>query len=333
MECLMRVRRQLPSREILNDIGLIHFQKAMDYVACFDNERAQRFKLATVLDTEIRADIRGDANASQKAFKEAINSAITNFQEACHRDAHYVPARVNLASAFILKGDYSNALAILDEAAKIRKDDLNVLNNSAVALYRFGGSKQIDTTKQAMEILETILRADPDHPTALYNLGSMLFEQNRHLEAKNKWLDFLNQEPSGRYAARVRRNLGKAANKSCPKKPAYYHVVSPIKLGLINEDVKKKLEVFSAIGFDTIGLDGIWYSNGAVRALATRGFVQLVEAADEKRTKLSEILSRYGRPNRIIATAGGYQTYVYEKFAVDIKEDKVIKVLYFESEG
>lgn len=326
---LMRVQRQLPSREILNDIGLIHFQKAMDALSCFDNERAQRFKLASVLDTEIRAGIRGDANACQKTYKKAISSAITNFQEACRRDVHYVPARVNLATSYILIGDYSNALAVLDQAGKIVKDDLNVLNNNAVALYLFGGSKQIDTTKQSLEILRATLRADPDNPTALYNLGSILFEQNRHLDAKNKWLDFLNQEPRGRYAARVRRILGKAANNIRKKKPAGYHVVSPIKLGLQNEDARKQLEVFAATDFDTIGLDGIFYSNGAVKTLVTRGFVQFVEVADEKRTKLSEIISRYGRPNRIIATAAGLQTYVYEKFAVDIKRDRVTKVLYF----
>jgi tetratricopeptide (TPR) repeat protein len=329
MEYLMRVRRQLPSREILNDIGLIFFQTAMDELSCYDNERAQRHKLSTVLDTEIRAGIRGDADACQKAFNIAINSAITNFQEACIRDAHYIPARVNLASAYILNGDYSNALATLDQIGKAGQGEQNVLNNKAVALYLFGGSNKIDTTKQALEMLETILRDDPGHPAALYNLGSMLFEQNRHLDAKNKWLDFLNQEPNGYYAASARRILGNAASKNHKKRPAGYHVVSPIKLGLLNEDVKKKLEVFSAIDFDTIGLDGISYSHGDVKVLVSRGFVQFVEVADEKRTKLSKILSRYGRPDRIIATAAGLHTYVYKKFAVDIQKDRVIKVLHF----
>jgi len=331
LACLTYVQRQFPSREVLNNVGLIHFQRAMDYLSGFDKEKARRFRLATILDTETRAEMRsGDNDISDKAFKIEIEAAVTSFQDACRRDAHYVPDRFYLGLRLYQKGDYSNALAILDEAGKIGQDDLDVLNNNAVALYQFGRSKKIDTTGQAIEILQGILRADPDHAAALYNLGSVLFEQNRRSEVSEKWLRYLKNEPNGRFAERAREFLGKAAGRSGNNKPIQYQTPPPFALGSVDDCIQNKLKTFSATALESVELDGIYYSKGDVRVLVARGFVKLVESADAKRTKLPEILSRYGRPKRTIAAASGLQTYVYDDFALDIREDKVIKVVYFQ---
>ncbi len=95
---------------------------------------------------------------------------------------------MNLASALILAGDYSRALALSKEAIKIKKDDQNALHNYAIALYLFGRNENIGTTEKAVEILNDILDENPAYPyhlNALYNLGTHIFmsrEKNQRLK-------------------------------------------------------------------------------------------------------------------------------------------------------
>lgn len=62
-------------------------------------------------------------------FKEWVSQdAIRDFKIACEKDTSYIPARVNLSSAMIMAGNYSGAMAVLDEALKLKKDDAGALS-------------------------------------------------------------------------------------------------------------------------------------------------------------------------------------------------------------
>jgi len=333
LECLTYFRRQFPCREVFNNIGLVYYQKAFNDLAVFNPKKAYRFKLATVIDTETRAEFGTRGLATTEDFNRTIEHAIENFEAARERDFHYIPARVNLASASILSGDYSRALALSKEAIKIKKDDQNAWHNYAIALYLFGRNENIGTTEKAVEILNDILDENPAYPyhlNALYNLGTLFFEQGKESKAEKVWRRYLKVGPMEGYAERIIKKIGETSKK--PSKENYqsaYQIPPPIKIGHANRETKKKLKDFSKISIDLTTAEATYYTKDAVKVLVIRGFVQHVETSAVKTTKLSDVLLRYGRPNRIISAASGLQTFVYEKFALDIRDDRTLKVIYF----
>jgi tetratricopeptide (TPR) repeat protein len=333
LECLTYFRRQFPCREVFNNIGLIYYQKAFSSLAVYNPRKAYRFKLATVVDTETRAEFGTRGLATTDDFNRNIEYAIDSFEAARVRDFHYIPARVNLASALILYGDYSRALAVSKEAINIHKDDQNALHNFAIALYLFGRIENIRTTEKAVEILNAILYENPSYPyhlNALYNLGTIFFEQGKDSKAEKVWRRYLKVGPMEGYADRIIKKIGKTSKKSSKENyQSNYQIPPPIRIGYANRETKKKLNDFSKISVELTTAEATYYTKDAVKVLVIRGFVKHVETPAMKATKLSNVLLRYGKPNRIISAASGLQTYLYEKFALDIRDDKVLKVIYF----
>ena len=332
LECLTYFRRQFPCREVFNNIGLIYYQKAFNSLAVYNPRKAYRFKLATVVDTETRAEFGTRGIATTDDFNRNIEYAIDSFEAARVRDFHYIPARVNLASALILDGDYSRALAVSKEAIKIKKDDQNALHNFAIALYLFGRTENIRTTEKAVEILNNILYENPAYPyhlNALYNLGAIFFEQGKDSKAEKVWRKYLKAGPVEGYADRIIKKIGKIPEKASKENyRSTYQIPPPIKIGYANRETKKKLNDFSKISVELTSAEATYYTKDAVKVLVIRGFVKHVEIPVTKTTNLSDVLSRYGKPNRIISAASGLQTFVYENFALDIRDDKVLKVIY-----
>ena len=132
-----------------------------------------------------------------------------------------------------------------------------------------------------------------------------------------------------KYANRIIKKIGKTSEK--PSKENYqsnYRIPPPIRIGHANRETKKKLNDFSKFSIELTTAEASYYTKDAVKVLVVRGFVKHVETPAAKTTKLSDVLLRYGKPNRIISAASGLQTFVYEKFALDIRDDTVLKVIY-----
>lgn len=333
LECLTYFRRQFPCREVFNNIGLIHFQKAFNSLAIRNPEKAYRFKLATVVDTKTRAKIGTRGLESSDDINRTIESAIESFEAARLRDLHYIPARVNLASALILYGDYSRAIAASKEAISLKQNDRNALHNFAIALYLFGRNENIGTAEKAVEVLNNIIEEDlsyPYHINALYNLGTIFSEQGKASKAEKVWRKYLKAAPVEGYADRIIKKIGKMPEKASNENyRSTYQIPPPIKIGYANRETKKKLNDFSKISVELTSAEATYYTKDAVKVLVMRGFVKHVESPVTKTTNLPDVLLRYGKPNRIISAASGLQTFVYEKFALDIRDDKVLKVIYF----
>jgi len=160
-----------PGREVYNDLGLSHYQLAVQALsAC--SARQLPFKLpitldprttaqrldpstaaegdAPVRDEPVRADPQGTiglvdeylksggvacwANESSRA---GLQEAIRFLEEAEKKDAAYLPARINLSSALILSGNYAKAISVTEEALKIDPTSRELLHNKAVAEHLF----------------------------------------------------------------------------------------------------------------------------------------------------------------------------------------------------
>lgn len=142
---------------------------------------------------------------------------------------------INLGNAFIMEGEYQNAIEQYEKARRLHPNDVNVPVNLANALLQAG------RYEEAIGHYEQALRVDPDDPHANYNLGvalvntgqpgqaigyfeqtlridagyvdahvilgSVLFDQGRSQEAIGHWEQALQLNPK---YPEVHYNLGNA---------------------------------------------------------------------------------------------------------------------------
>ncbi|WP_207681188.1 M48 family metalloprotease [Desulfonema magnum] len=328
-------KEKYPCREVCNNLGLIHYEIAVRALAACDPNKAYQFKLATVLDTDTRAGrlvaVRGRECPRMTQFKAHIQYAIHDFKTACEKESSYLAARVNISSALIMDGNYSGALAALDDALKISADDPGVLCNRAVAMYLLGNSVKTDIFEQASEILKSVSNSNKGFSDAFYNLGRLLAEQDRKTEAKEIWERFIQFEPAGIYADMVREFPGMEAQALVTGKITSSHFAesSPVILGGCDKITEKQLEGFvrHPLGFGLIS--GDCYIKNSTRVFVLDYVVELVETPVRQKISVSSLKSAYGRPRRIISNPSGVKTFVYENFAADVENGVVNKVIHF----
>jgi len=331
-------KEKFPCREVYNNLGLIHYQMAINYLAKCDRNRAYQYKLATVLDTETRAAsftlkgaTRGDDCPQMARFNEQIQDAIRDFKTACEKDTSYIPARVNLSSAMIMAGNYSGAMAVLDEALKLKKDDAGALSNRAVAMYLLGPSIKVDMFAQAINVLKEVVKKNKGFSDAAYNMARLLLERGRNAAAKENWKEFLNLESTGVYADIARQALGMEKEAIAGKKKPSPEFIepSPVKLGDYDDKTEKQLAGLAKRDIELGIISGERYSGNNIRVLIMDFAVELVESPVKRKISVQEIISTYGEPRTIFNSPSGVNTWLYDSFALDVQDGAVIRAVYF----
>lgn len=339
---LDRFREKFPSREVFNNLGLAHYQIAMEKLGGCDPNLPLRFKLSTILDSETLAaglltkgGTRGSTRSETSScyrheeFRLHINEAVKYLELAVSKDPSYLPARVNLSSALIMSGDYAKAISVADEALKIRDGYSPALNNRGVALFLFGSASNIDMAETAIDVLRSAGAKDPGCGDSLYNIAAVLKDRKREAAAKDAWLGFLKVEDKGPFAAAARREAGistKSAGKPVKVKPA---VISPVRLGYISGDVKKSLLGMEKKDIPTGTIEASVYRGRGTTALILGDSVELVETEIVDPIDFAEFRKANGGPQREIASPGG-TTHLFRNFAADVVEGKVVMVVFFE---
>jgi|GEM_PF-677165 len=335
-------QRKFPCREVFGNVGLIHFQLAMNELSRSSSIRVYRHKLSTVFDTETRAKtFRGGSGA----FEDSMRAAIRAFRDACEKDLSYLPARVNLSSALIMTGEYSQALAVLDEALKLREDDPAVLNNRAVAFYlnsmqSFQSSKSSEKKRELMKaviseesiaVLQRVIEKNPEFSDAYYNLGRIRSELGEESAAREVWEKFLKIEPAGGYAQAAAKSLGKEI-KDQTVPPKIFGESPPVRLGGFDTSIEEQLKSLSAHRLELETVNGEYYFWEDFRVLVLENEVELVESSVRQKMSREDMISKYGDPVRIFSDISGKKVLVYEKFAVDIENNTAARVVYFDKE-
>ncbi|OQX01288.1 MAG: hypothetical protein BWK80_60240 [Desulfobacteraceae bacterium IS3] len=334
LKYLKAFRERFPSREVFNNIGLIYYRNALKYLAICDPSKVCHFQcsLATRLDNGTRAMIfapRADSNCPEKKhFEENLKEAIQYFNSACEKDPNYAPARINLSSVYIMQGRYSGATDASDQLLKFSPDDPAALNNKAIAMYLLGPSIKVDMFAQAEDILRSLIKKQPDFSCALYNLGYMQSERGRNDSAKETWNTYLKTCPDNICSDFIRKTLGiESAGKPDAPNPRGFPEPPPVKLGEIGKETLtylKKLEKHKP-GPSL----GEFYSGNGIRVLAPEGIIEVVECPVTGQISDSDIIPRFGQPIRILNDFKGLKTYIYDKFALDVRGDTVTKLIYF----
>ncbi len=352
LEFLTAFRKKFPCREVLSDIGLIHFQLALEALARYDHEAAYRFKLSTVLDSVTRAEsfykgtVRGSEEQPMQIYRHALHESIRHFQAAADKDPFYAPAHVNLSSAYIMDGQYSAAVSEADKALKLKKSDPKALNNRAVALYLMGPSIQVEMFDVALKIFETLIESNPGGSNALYNRAVLLSERQRNAAAKAGWQRFLSVEGEGRFADLARQRLGidgqagssaesgalvKVANlKASGEGIKECLMASPIKLGDMDGKTIAQLKGYKRRMIDIGSIFGEYYTRNGVRVLAIEGVVEMVECPVDDRFHLTEIIEAIGKARQVV-TGSVSTIQIHDGFAVECIAGKPENVIFFET--
>jgi tetratricopeptide (TPR) repeat protein len=200
-------RDRFPGREVLNNLGLAHFGLGRSSLGACAAGETLRFKLPFTIETRTRAE-RGRARGgddrercrSSVEVQRPLAAAEDYLRRACEKDRGYVPARLNLGSVLIMKGDLSAALAEADALLREQPGNGDATNLKAVALYLYGVDTKVDAAPSALALLGDVPDRHPARAAALYNRATILYELGRGHEAREVCEAFRLIERSGRWA-------------------------------------------------------------------------------------------------------------------------------------
>lgn len=204
-------------KELLNDIGLAHYQLAFSALARCDATAARRFRFGTWVDAgdQVERRLRGagpfECLAPGSAASLQLGAAIERLRAAADADPAYLPARLNLVSALSLAGRTAEAYAQareLDEGRAAGRlaplpegDGRRALVRSAVLVSAYLVRQELAAPGgDATGGFEALAAAFPADPTVAYNRARILQEVARVEEAREAWATFLRLEPKGPWA-------------------------------------------------------------------------------------------------------------------------------------
>ncbi len=278
LDFLETFQRKFPCREVFNNIGFAHFQVAMKTLARYDSDRAYKYRLSTILDTETRARTFR-TESLEDIFKTGMRKAIRNFRYACEKDRFYVPGLVNLSSALVMTGSYYEAMKVLDDALKIKKDDPWVMNNQAVAMYLLGISFNADKSEQALGILNNVAKTNPGFSHAFFNMARILAECRGDTAAGKAWDKCLEIEPVGVFADIARKAAGiKHVPGNQEKLQQIFSQDPPVRPGSFDGKAKKLVAEIPKKSFVLDNISGEYYAGKDFRVLVLESEVEVVEA-------------------------------------------------------
>lgn len=321
--------KKFPCREVYNNMGLIYYQKALESLAEYDKDRAYEFKLSAILDTDTRARHFRGREAAEEAFDNNIRKAVNYFEEACKKDTLYLPARVNLSSALIVKGDFHGAMKALKDASRTEGNHPHVLNNQAIANYYIALDMGMDAAEQALQILRNILPSEGGYSNALYNTGRIFFRQGKKQAAEKYWKQYADSGIRDIYTEIIREHLKiTSAAKNSPF-PEEFEIPLPIKKADFESGMDQQVKGFEMYAVETEYSSGNYYEGKDIRVLALEDVVMFAECGIKPDRDMNEFRKKYGSPQFVYPNPSGGETWVYEKFAADVKEEQIGRIIFF----
>ena len=137
--------------------------------------------------------------------------AIDSFEKAVGIDAGLVDAREGLGHAYLNTGRFEDALAALDEVLAADAGRTQALFEKAVVLTKLPASPDAQRTvarrEEAEQAFEEVLRRQPDHVPARYNLALLMGEIGRDDRAEPLLRKVIELDPNHRGATFQLGNL------------------------------------------------------------------------------------------------------------------------------
>lgn len=322
-----------PAREVFNNIGACYLNLALRYLRLKFSGDYFRFRLSTAIDYYTSAEklyFRGEGNyLKDRDISYCLDRAIFYFREAVYRDRYDRTCRLNLSAASILKKNYAAALAECDFLLEKNPQDIDAMNNKAIALYYYGREICNCAPQKAVNLLQDAHLLDSENYEVVYNLAALAGEMKQPDKATSLWEKYVNFPgiPWDNFYTYICKKLGK---KELPPRQADCLPITPKRIKLGNdsvllletwkgEDVREYKLTSEEEGPESwsAALQVIKKQN--LRVLAWEGFIVLVEQELIHPKKPAELLKRFGPPQKVIHHTGG-TFYIYEEKGFSLKE-------------
>jgi tetratricopeptide (TPR) repeat protein len=327
---LSRFERLFPGREVLNALGLAHYQLALRHVAGCEAEGVLRFRLPTRFDPETlarRVPIRGVPPpdcARTPVARGHLEDATRLFIRATETDVSYVPARVNLASTRLFSGDAAEALAAARSAVERSPGDPDALNVRAIAHYLLLQELGLDGLPTALEDLALVKGV---HAGTLYNRGMMLWERDRRAAARQNWEEFLKAEPGGVFATAIRRRMGIPADEPSARPVRTASLTLPVPalpVGGVSDHVESRLARLRKSPFEVGSVSGAFYSGPGLHAIRIDHSLEVV-IEDFAGPTEQELVAALGPPRESLPGPGATTLVYSQGRAFDIAGGRVVR--------
>lgn len=329
---LNEFKQKYPCREVFNNLGLIHYQLAVEKLIECDPQRALKFKLAAMLDADTRlaGHFRGRCSPDSSKmiqFREHLDTALQFFKDAKEKDPLYFPARLNLSSAYIIKGNAPEALAAADAALNLQPDDPGALCNRAIAVFLVGKTLNTDMAPQSIRILEQITETHPDFAAGFYNLGRLHQEKARPEKAQQEWKRFKTLEHDSLFTAHLspKKSAQPSLDHTAHSAPPPSSDTPPeIRLGEWNANIQRLLEKMRRRELIFADIRGDCYTGPHLEVLIIHDEIILMEYPLAQSLDAETVRRRYGPPRRLFKAPSGVESLVYNDFIAD-SENQVFK--------
>lgn len=181
-----------PGREVFNNLGYCYLQLALQKM---DANRARFYWLPTLLDIDTHAAIsaRGErplktlkAAAAGEASSELLDYAIEYLKQAVAADPYYLPAKINLAVAFLYLGKPLEARVYLQQLRALQSNNSNYAELEALALYEESDA-ELDRWAIAVKRLRSQIEKGATLNSIYYNLARLLEVRSKTEESAYLW--------------------------------------------------------------------------------------------------------------------------------------------------
>jgi tetratricopeptide (TPR) repeat protein len=324
-----------PSREVYHNLAASHHQLALQYYQLWKEDAwALPFKLSLAIDPVARAGkvaLRGVDGTGKPAelFHAHLAKAIEFYNTAISLDTSYALAYNNLGCALILQGEAYKAIAVLQDALKITPNSPQILNNLGVAFF------YAENPRQAKAHLTRAAELAPAYSAPIFNLGQLAHDAHQEAEAQRYWLAYVQLDPVGPWANRVRQRVPQAPPPpQLAAAPQVPEAVMGVTVGAFADEVpaswggpRKSQLTLEAQPFTvaryphvvlTLSKDEIWMITvlDGYTGTSAKG-IRLGSAAQE-------VLARYGPPAQVVEMTQG-ESWVYEAqgIAFQLREHQV----------
>ncbi len=329
-------REHFPSRELFNNIGYCRLQQALDAMA---PELARTYWLPRVLDGDSRLaavpdgidqpySLRGSSH--NPLVERFLRQAAVAFETAVDKDPFYLPGHVNLATTRFLQGEVFKARAAVEEARRLRPNDVEVRMLRALILYE--ENLEMDLWPSVQVMLEKLLKESAGAPIVQYNLARLLENRGRAGQAEAHWRQLAGQ--SHRLPARLRPLVGRHAGADCKRRPtngAQPGWRPPLPIGtdlLAEEKASKHLDAWKRLAFDWPGetrVSGHVYSTKGQALLDLDGVVEMAVLQGEGAGKAVDAAT--AASGATVRRLSNGEVHSYDGWAVWV-QDGAIKELW-----
>lgn len=211
-------RTRFEGRELLSNLGACEYQLAWRALRRCGDPGAMRFRLTPFVDDispASRVRLRGTPEGCRASpgVRLHIEAALGVLRRAVTADPGYPLARLNLASALILAGEFYAAAGEADRAAeslggssKAARLDIPTRCLHGVASF-LAGQQAGAPADRPRASLEQLAREAPRDVAVAYNLARITHESGTTDEARARWSHFLEMEGEGPFADAARLAL------------------------------------------------------------------------------------------------------------------------------